>query len=73
MKSPPCRHKLPAPHPFAKEGACFALACCCTAKCSKCNRVGHRVDTMVMSPDQFQMDPKTGNVTRRRFTTAVSF
>ena len=72
MKSPPCRHKLPAQHPFAKEGACFALACCCTAKCSKCNRVGHRVDTMVMSPDRFQMDPKTGNVTRRRLAPPLS-
>jgi len=73
MKSPPCRHKLTAEHPFAKEGACFALACCCMAKCSKCNRVGHRVDTMVLSPDRIQMDPKSSNVKRRRLEPPLSF
>eukprot|EP00168_Porphyra_purpurea_P018517 TRINITY_DN6942_c0_g1_i1.p4 TRINITY_DN6942_c0_g1~~TRINITY_DN6942_c0_g1_i1.p4 ORF type:complete len:103 (+),score=7.05 TRINITY_DN6942_c0_g1_i1:195-503(+) len=66
LRSFPCRHALPAGHPFRKEGACFEMACCHRTKCTKSPVTGHHVSTLVMSPERYQINNKTGNVKRRR-------
>jgi len=66
LKSYPCLHRLPPTHPFHKAGTCYLKDCACLEKCSKCRAVGHRVGTMVLSPQRFVMDGRTGNITRRR-------
>jgi len=72
LKSMPCRHALSVGHPFRKDGAFFEVDCCHHTKCTKCPVVGHHVSTLVLSPDRFQMDNKTGNVTRRRTAPPLS-
>jgi len=65
-KSFPCLHHLPSTHPFHKAGPCYLKNGSCLETCSKCRRPGHRVGTLVLSPERYAKDNKTGNITRRR-------
>ena len=68
----PCRPALPVGLPFRRDGTCFEVDCCHHTKCTECPVVGHHVSTLVLSPDRFQINNKTGNVTRRRTAPPLS-
>jgi len=72
FRSWPCLHALLADHLFHKEGRCFTADCAHLEKnCPRCNKDGHRVNTLRLDPSRFSIDTK-GNITRRRGAPALT-
>ena len=66
LRSYPFLHRLPPTPPFHKKDTCYLKYCPCLERCFECRVVGHRVGTMVLSPERFIMNGRTGTITRRR-------